>query len=144
MKREADMNGAETPSTDGSNGGRDASGRFTRANRFGRGNPHARTHAELREVLLAAATPARMKVVVEALIVKAESGDLVAVRELLDRLFGRPHLAIELEADVAQRREYSETERIEAARLARLLLTDGGAADAGEVPVEAEIGQGGT
>lgn len=82
--------------------------------------------------------------------VAEEKGDLaVATRNL--ELIGRTRgvYSDSVVVDVAQRREYSEAEKIEAARLSRLLLMEDAEADkpeapdAPEAPVEAEIGQAG-
>lgn len=73
--------------------GRTVGGRFAPGNAHGRGNPHARQAAELREVLMAAVTADDMRVVVGALVEQARAGNVPAARELLDRVLGRVPLA---------------------------------------------------
>jgi hypothetical protein len=84
----------ESPSPNGRNG----NGRFARGNAGGPGNPHGRRVAQLRSVLLGEVTDDDLRAVVRALIAQAKNGDRDAVRELLDRLFGRP-----AQADVLER-----------------------------------------
>ena len=79
---------SSSPSTNGSNG-RDSSGRFTRGNSGGPGNPRAREAARLREVLLTLTTPAHVRKITKKLIEMAIAGDLAAIRELLDRTIGK-------------------------------------------------------
>ena len=69
--------------------GRGDGGRFLPGNKLGRGNPHARQTALLRETLLAAVTPDDLHAVVRALIEQARQGNVPAARELLDRVLGR-------------------------------------------------------
>lgn len=76
------------PSPDGSNG-RQAGGRFAAGNSYGRGNPHARQTAALREALLSAVTPDDVLDVVRSLLEQAKLGNVQAARELLDRTCGR-------------------------------------------------------
>jgi hypothetical protein len=70
--------------------GRGAGGRFLPGNKLGRGNPHARQHAALREAMLSAVTVDDVHAVVRGLIEQAKQGNVPAARELLDRLVGRP------------------------------------------------------
>jgi len=81
-----------TPSPDGPNGdGRDAStGRFVVGNRAGRGNPLAARVAALRKALFDAVTEEDIAAAVKALVTQAKNGDVAAIRELLDRVTGRP------------------------------------------------------
>ncbi len=69
--------------------GRGDGGRFLPGNKLGRGNPHARQHAALREALLAAVTPDDLQAVVRGLLEQAKQGNVPAARELLDRVLGR-------------------------------------------------------
>ena len=87
------------PSTNGDNG-KDSLGRFEQGNKYGMGNPFAKKTAQLRAALLSAITPDDMAVVIKILISKARGGDLVAVKELLDRAVGRP-----VEADLYEKIE---------------------------------------
>lgn len=71
--------------------GRDpTSGRFAAGWRGGGGNPYAKKTAELRAALYATVTPDDIKAVVAKLIILAKEGDVVAIRELLDRTLGKP------------------------------------------------------
>ncbi len=70
--------------------GRDVRGRFTAGNREARGNPHARRVGELRSAMLDAVTANDLAEIVQAMITKAKSGDVVAAREILDRCLGKP------------------------------------------------------
>lgn len=83
-----------TPSKTGDNGG-DMTGRFSSGNRFARGNPHARRTARLRAELLRSVGPDDIREIVRALVEKAKSGDVQAIRELLDRVLGKPAATIE-------------------------------------------------
>lgn len=87
---------------------RDGSGRFTPGNQAARGrtHPHAARVAELRSAMLEAITPESIRKAVLALIAEAERGNIVAVRELLDRAVGRP-----LEPDLMQRISDLEAQR---------------------------------
>jgi len=76
------------PSTNGVNG-RDAGGRFAAGNPGGPGNPHNAHVARLRAVLLDAVDEADIRAIVHALMARAKSGDVVAAREVLDRLLGK-------------------------------------------------------
>jgi hypothetical protein len=69
--------------------GRDGRGRFSVGNTAARGNPYHRQVAALRNAMLSAVTPEIMAEVVAALIEKAKSGDVPAIRELLDRVLGK-------------------------------------------------------
>ena len=71
------------------NNGRTASGRFTIGNAHARGNPHASTVARFRSALLANITEADFSDVIAALVAAAKSGDMAAIKILLDRTLGR-------------------------------------------------------
>ena len=87
------------PSTDRpDDDGRDSRGRFAPGNTASRGNPHARRVAKLRSILLEAVTDDDFRAVARKLIELARSGDLKAIKELLDRTLGRP-----TEADLLER-----------------------------------------
>ncbi|MFO1045998.1 MAG: hypothetical protein U0941_29810 [Planctomycetaceae bacterium] len=72
--------------------GRDSSGRFTKGNRAGRGNPHAKRVQKLRTALIASVTASDIKAVCSALIQKAKSGDVPSAKLLLDRCLGKTTL----------------------------------------------------
>ncbi len=83
----ADAPGSETP---GSPTGRDANGRFAKGNKGGPGNPFARQVAELRKQLVAAVTPEVMAQVCLALILRAQGGNLAAIKLLFSYVLGKP------------------------------------------------------
>ena len=85
-----------TPSPNGANG-RGADGRFARGNCGGPGNPHAQRTARLRAMLLDSVSDDDFTTVVGKLVAMAKGGDLAAIRELLDRMMGKPKATIELE-----------------------------------------------
>jgi hypothetical protein len=70
--------------------GRGSAGRFAAGNRFGRGNPTNRRAQQIRGDLLREATREDRKAIARALIDKARSGDVVAIREFYDRTAGKP------------------------------------------------------
>lgn len=78
--------------------GMDARGRFAKGNKLGRGNPLAGRAAKIRATLLKSLTPQKAKEIAEALIKQASTGDMAAIRELLDRTIGKP-----AQADVIER-----------------------------------------
>src|SRR5262245_33980244 len=69
---------------------RDAKGRFGKGNRGGPGNPYARQTAKLRQAMLDAVTPEDMQEVIAALKAKAKSGDVAAIRLMLQYTIGKP------------------------------------------------------
>ena len=52
--------------------------------------------------------------VTQRLLQAAKAGEPWAVRELLDRLMGKPHVQVELQADTTEIREYDERLAVEA------------------------------
>lgn len=76
------------PSTNGRNG-RDASGRFTKSNPGGPGNPLAGRVAKLRAALLSAVSENDLKAIARKLVAKAKTGNVPAIKELLDRTVGK-------------------------------------------------------
>jgi hypothetical protein len=90
------------PSRNGSNG-RDSHGRFTAGNAGGPGNPHVMQTAKLRAKLLEAVMPDDIEAVIKQLVTMARSGDMPAIRELLDRVLGKPN-----SSDLAERVERLE------------------------------------
>ncbi len=78
------------PLPKGEKGDRDTRGRFTSGHRApGPGNPFAKRVAELRKALLDAVTPEDIDAIARKLVEKAKAGDVVAVKELLDRCIGK-------------------------------------------------------
>ena len=86
--------------TDNGANGRDANGRFTTGNKGGPGNPHAKQVAVMRAALLSAVTPEDLHDVIRVLIEKALSGNVSAIKELLDRLYGKPKVAVEMKQEL--------------------------------------------
>ena len=79
--------------------GRDVKGRFVPGHRSpGPGNPHAAQVSKLRAALLSSVSEEDMREVIAKLVELAKSGDTRAIRELLDRVLGRP-----VEADLIER-----------------------------------------
>ena len=93
------------PVGDGVNGaapapaeGRDSSsGRFVAGNRYGKGNPHARRMAALRQAFLSSATEERLKELGEKLLAAALAGDWVAAKLYLGFVIGRPGPAVDID-----------------------------------------------
>lgn len=83
--------------------GRNAQGRFTKGNPGGPGNPHSQRVGQLRSALLAAMTDTQWKRIIKSLLARAEAGEPWAVKEVLDRIIGKP-----IEADVFERLEAME------------------------------------
>lgn len=79
--------------------GRQPSGRFAAGNRHGRGNPMAQHVQRLRVELLEQVTPDDIAAIARKLIALAMSGDLGAIRELLNRTIGRPTECVEPSPD---------------------------------------------
>ncbi len=73
-------------------GTRDALGRFGPGNQaaVGRGNPHAASVAACRRVQFETVTLDDFRAVVRVLVDRAVAGESWAIRELLDRILGRP------------------------------------------------------
>ena len=84
---------SESPSTNGRNGARDVNGRFSPGNPGGPGNPHSKRVTRLRSVLLNAISEKDLLAIISKLLDQAKSGDIVAIRELLNRIYGRPACA---------------------------------------------------
>jgi len=97
------MNDDPKPSTLGPNG-QDAKGRFTKGNKLGIGNPLAGRAAKIRAILLESLTDKDAREIAKTLVAPARSGDLAAIRELLDRTIGKPS-----QADVNERIEKLES-----------------------------------
>ena len=76
------------PSTHGGSG-RDASGKFSKGNTLGKGNPLAGRAAKIRAVLLDLMTEERAQILGMTLMVMAANGDLAAIKEIFDRTIGK-------------------------------------------------------
>lgn len=84
------------PSPNGSNG-RLANGRFARGNPGGPGNPDMKRAGEIRGMIRGFVTERDLQDIVRALVKQAKTGDLAAIRELLDRIAGKPAPAQDVE-----------------------------------------------
>ncbi|HET6249488.1 MAG TPA: hypothetical protein VFE47_17495 [Tepidisphaeraceae bacterium] len=90
------------PTSNGANGDgeRGANGRFLPGNKGGPGNPAARYAREVRErlndALFKTCSPDRLLALIDALLRKAEAGDVAAARLLLERIAGPP-VAVDLQ-----------------------------------------------
>jgi len=82
------------PSTNGGNG-RDARGRFAKGNQGGPGNPNAQHVAKLRDGFRTACSVADVRAICRKLVAMAKKGNLMAVREVLDRTIGKSAAADE-------------------------------------------------
>ena len=83
--------------------GRDGAGRFAAGNKCARGNPYAKQVQKLRSALLSAVKPSDVRAIMQKLIARAREGDIVAVKEVLDRCIGRP-----IEADLLDQLSHLE------------------------------------
>jgi len=83
------------PSTNGGNGSRDARGRFVKGNAGGPGNPNAQHVAKLRDGFRSACSVADVRAICRKLVSMAKKGNLMAVREVLDRTIGKSPAAVE-------------------------------------------------
>ena len=79
--------------------GRDHRGRFAAGNNGGAGNPFARQVAALRRTLLEAVTPEKLTAIINALVAKAEAGDVPAAKLVLSYTVGRPAAAPDPDRD---------------------------------------------
>jgi hypothetical protein len=77
--------------------GRDSSGRFTRGNPGGPGNPYSRRVSDFRNVLLEAVTDDDLYDIARALVERGKAGDVMAAREVLDRLMGKAKATLAIE-----------------------------------------------
>jgi hypothetical protein len=84
---------AEAASTDGDNG-RDASGRFTRGNPGGPGNPFGRLMARLRNAFCRGLTEEDVEAIAATLIAKARDGNVAAAKVVLSYGIGKPTEAV--------------------------------------------------
>ncbi len=75
--------------------GRDACGRFTAGNIGGPGNPFARRVARYRKALHQCASVEDMKEIGRQLVAKAKTGDLAAIKLLLQYQVGKPAAVVD-------------------------------------------------
>lgn len=85
------------PSPNGGNGRRDGGGRFKKGNRGGPGNPYAKQVARFRSMIHEAVTIEDLRAIVGMLVERAKDGDVVAAREILNRLVGKPNCTLDTE-----------------------------------------------
>jgi hypothetical protein len=71
-------------------GGRDSRGRFAKGNLGGPGNPYNRRVAELRRIMLEEVSDDAMRCIIQVLLFKAQSGDLAAIKLVLQYVLGKP------------------------------------------------------
>lgn len=94
----------KTPSKPDSVGGRGSDGKFLPGNHCSKGgNKMARKTRALRSTLLRSVNSKDMRQIIDVLITKAKKGNLIAIREIFDRVLGRP-----LEADIIEKVEALE------------------------------------
>jgi hypothetical protein len=75
--------------------GHDSKGRFTRGNKGGPGNPHARRTAHMRKVLLDCVSDDDLRDIVCQVVQKAKEGDTGAARLVLSYVVGKPGAAVD-------------------------------------------------
>jgi len=86
-------------------------GRFGAGNGGGPGNPYAKQVGALRRAMLESVTPAEIQALMKVLLKQAKSGDVRAIKEILDRTLGKAEgldllaKVEELEAAVVQGRD---------------------------------------
>lgn len=68
---------------------RDQQGRFIKGSAGGPGNPNVKRLAEYRAAVNAAVKPKQLQSILAVLVGKALKGDLIAIKEVLDRTVGR-------------------------------------------------------
>jgi hypothetical protein len=98
--------------------GRSRNGQFTAGNKFGAGNPLNMKAQQLRNSLLQTVTEDDLTSVTKKLIAMAKEGNIHAIRELLDRVLGKPNASIELTQTEAKERieDMSDEELLSIAR----------------------------
>ena len=85
---------ARRPSPNGANG-RGPRGRFAKGNPGGPGNPYAKRTGDIRNAFVEAVTLDDVQAIVRALVRKAKKGDVIAAREVFDRLVGKATIMVE-------------------------------------------------
>jgi hypothetical protein len=88
------------PSANGKNGNRkhrNANGTFKAGNPGGPGNPNARAVAHFRQLLINAVTDEEWQAITRKVIEQALKGKPWAVRELWDRILGKPKVSVEVQ-----------------------------------------------
>jgi hypothetical protein len=116
---------APAPSADGVNGGppppeppsdgRGGDGKFSKGNKFGRGNPHYTRLAQNRTVFLEYFGPEHLKEIARELMLRALKGDLEAIKIILGYVIGRPLPAVDadrVDLDEWDLRDATETRKL--------------------------------
>lgn len=83
---------------DNGSGGRDKSGRFTKGNSLSKGNHNVEIIAkarELKKALINAVNDKDIEKIAKKLVYEAKKGNIPAIKELFDRLWGRAKQEIE-------------------------------------------------
>lgn len=130
-------NEAVAPFANGDNGlpvERDRRGRFLPGNSGGPGNPQARNVSTWRAALAGSVSPEDVVEVTQRLVEAAKAGEPWAIRELLDRCLGKPHVQLEVQGEVEHARKLTVQELREGRRLAELMLRF--PADADDVTID--------
>ncbi len=91
-------NGKSDPSVKG----RGSSGRFVKGSAGGPGNPHSKAVNTFRSAILEATTREDMLEIWAVLIENAKSGDLRSIREVFDRIIGKPKESVEIVGDMRE------------------------------------------
>lgn len=87
------------PSPKGDNGRDPTTGRFVPGYKGGPGNPHARRVADFRRVLVDAVTDEDLHNLARTLVQKGKAGDVMAAREVFDRLMGKAKVTMAVETE---------------------------------------------
>lgn len=85
------------PSPNGGNGRDPETGRFLPGWKGGPGNPYGRRVADIRRVLVEAVTDEDLYDLARTLVEKGKAGDVMAAREVFDRLMGKPKATLSIE-----------------------------------------------
>jgi hypothetical protein len=80
---------SKEPSSNGGNGRDPRSGRFVKGNSGGPGNPKAHDSLRLRQVFRSACSDADLRAICRKLVIMARKGNLLATREILERVMGK-------------------------------------------------------
>ena len=107
------------PLSNGSNG-RGPNGKFLKGNPGGPGNPAAPRVQHFRNLMVRAVSDEQFLSIFNKLVASAETGDLPATREVLDRLLGKPKSTLEIQQEA---QEEAALDRSIAERLAGLFPT---------------------
>lgn len=87
------------PKRNGTNG-RDGKGRFIKGNAGGPGNPQTGEIYRLKEAFRECVTVEDVKAVYDKLLDMAKAGNILAIKEFLDRAIGKPKQTIEMDTPV--------------------------------------------